>query len=37
MRAVIESVASNPENQDRGAVIDDGIGLALVVGDGEMQ
>jgi serine/threonine protein phosphatase PrpC len=34
MRAIIETAAGNPENQDRGAVIDSRAGLVLVVADG---
>jgi len=34
MRAAIETGAGNPENQDRGAVIDSSAGLVLVVADG---
>jgi len=34
MRTVLETVAGNPENQDRGAVIESSAGLVLVVADG---
>jgi serine/threonine protein phosphatase PrpC len=34
MRAILETVAGNPENQDRGAVIDSYAGLVLAVADG---
>ncbi len=34
MRAKLETAAGNPENQDRGAVIESSIGLVLVVADG---
>jgi serine/threonine protein phosphatase PrpC len=34
MRTALESAAGNPENQDRGAVVDSRAGLVLVVADG---
>jgi PPM family protein phosphatase len=34
MRAILETAAGNPENQDRGAVIECGSWLVLVVADG---
>ena len=34
LRVVFETAAGNPENQDRGAVIDSSAGLVLVVADG---
>lgn len=34
LRAKLESAAGNPENQDRGAVIETSTGLVLVVADG---
>lgn len=34
MRATLETAAGNPENQDRGEVIEASIGLVLVVADG---
>ena len=34
MKTAIETAAGNPENQDRGAVIDSRTGLVLVVADG---
>ena len=34
MRAILETAAGNPENQDRGAVIETSTGLVLVVADG---
>jgi serine/threonine protein phosphatase PrpC len=34
MKAVLESVAGNPENQDRGLVLDDGQRIILCVADG---
>ena len=34
MRATLETAAGNPQNQDRGGVIEAGIGLVLVVADG---
>jgi serine/threonine protein phosphatase PrpC len=34
MRAKLESVAGNPENQDRGVVIEASIGLVMSVADG---
>ncbi len=34
MRAKLETAAGNPENQDRGAVIEASIGLLMVVADG---
>jgi serine/threonine protein phosphatase PrpC len=34
MRPAIESAAGNPENQDRAAVIETGLGFVLVVADG---
>jgi len=34
MRAKLETAAGNPENLDRGAVIESSIGLVLVVADG---
>lgn len=34
MRAKFETAAGNPENQDRGLVIEAGVGLVVVVADG---
>ena len=34
MRAILETAAGNPENLDRGAVIESSIGLVLVAADG---
>jgi len=34
MRAKLETAAGNPENLDRGAVIESSIGLVLVAADG---
>ena len=34
VRATLESAAGNPENQDRGAVIEASIGLVMIVADG---
>ena len=34
MRAKLETAARNPENQDRGAVIEASVGLIMVVADG---
>ena len=34
MRAKVETAASNPENQDRGVVIEARIGLVMIVADG---
>src|SRR6266853_3865429 len=34
MNAILQSAAGNPENQDRGAVIESTAGLVLVVADG---
>ncbi len=34
MRAKLETAAANPENQDRGVVIEASIGLVMVVADG---
>jgi serine/threonine protein phosphatase PrpC len=34
MKTAVETAAGNPENQDRGAVIDSRTGLVLVVADG---
>ena len=34
MRAILETAAGNPENQDRGAVIESSVGLVLVAADG---
>jgi serine/threonine protein phosphatase PrpC len=34
MRATLESAAGNPENQDRGAIIEASVGLVMVVADG---
>lgn len=34
MRAILETAAGNPENQDRGAVIEASVGLIMVVADG---
>jgi serine/threonine protein phosphatase PrpC len=34
MNAILKTAAGNPENQDRGAVIDSGTGAVLVVADG---
>src|SRR5690349_16461747 len=34
MRATLATAAGNPENQDRGAVIESSAGLVLVVADG---
>lgn len=34
MRALVHSEAANPENQDRGAIIETSVGLVLVVADG---